>query len=386
MSTTRARLIPPVIPLAIAIAFAGGCRHETAPTRALTPVRAAPALAAEEATGIRYSATIRPREEVALTFRVSGYVSELLSVKSETGRPRPVQAGDRVSRGAVLARLRRVDYEERVNQAKGSLAEVEAGRTKAQSDVERARRLFAKGSLTRPDLDAAEAQAAAAQARAAAAGAQVAASRVSLDDTSLVSPIDGVVLARSVEVGTLAAPGAGAFVIGDLGTVKAVFGVPDIVVRGLAAGLPLEVSTDAFPAERWKGTITAISPSADRTSRVFDVEVTIPNSGQKLKAGMIAVVEVQRPGARKAGSGAPTVPLTAVLKSPTDPQGFAVAVVAVVETSGTGDTAKVSLRDVKLGEVMGNSITILTGLAPNEKVIVTGASLVRDGETVRVIP
>ena len=76
-----------------------------------------------------------------------------------------------------------------------------------------------------------------------------------------------------------------------------------------------------------------------------------------------------------------SVPLTAILKSPTDAEGYAVYVL-----EGSGDRPVAKLRDVRLGEITGNRIAVLSGLTAGERVVVTGTTIVANGDAVRVIP
>jgi multidrug efflux system membrane fusion protein len=263
-----------------------------------------------------------------------------------------------------------------VNQARAQRAEAEASRDKARRDHERAERLYAAQSLTRPDYDGANAAFAVAEARAAAATAQLESAEIALRDSALAAPMDAVVLSRQIEAGTLAAPGTVAFVLADIKRVKAVFGVPDRMVPALKAGETLPVKTDG---RDFIGQVTAIAPSADSQSRVFNVEVTIDNPARVLKPGMIATVVVKddAPDAKVAQN--PAVPLAAVVKS--EEGAYAVFVV-----EGEGEASKARLRKVSLGDISGGQIRVSSGLKAQEPVIVSGATLLVDGEPVRVIP
>ena len=99
----------------------------------------------------------------------------------------------------------------------------------------------------------------------------------------------GWVLSRSVEVGSLVGPSSPGFVLADLHLVKAVFGVPDIAISGVKLGAVQLLSSEAAHVD-FQGRITAISPAADPKSRVFSVEVTIPNPHLVLRAGMVATL------------------------------------------------------------------------------------------------
>lgn len=363
-----------------AIPAAGGCRHEPNVERAPVPVRIETVSPAGSTGGLRYSANVQPNEQVSLAFKSSGYVREILKVRTAEGRSRNVQAGDTVGRGTVLARVRESDYVEKVNQARASLAEASAGLRKERLDFDRAKSLFESKSLPKADFDGARSALDAAEARVAGAKAQLDAARIALADCALSSPMNALVLGRNVEEGTLVSAGTVGFTLADLSAVKAVFGVPDVIVRSLRIGQPLAVSVEAIPGTRFDGRITAIAPSAERQSRVFDVEVTIPNFAGTLHSGMIATVETPH-SEGPTPSGEAAVPLTAVLRSPAEPDGYAVFVLG-----GDGENAVAKVRQVKLGEVVGNRILVTSGLAAGERVVVTGGTIISDGDRVRVIP
>ena len=377
---SRRRFVATLIAALVVLFGTGGCRPDSKVEKVAVPIHAETVAPVGAAGGLRYSANVQPNEQVSLAFKSSGYVREIRKVRSNEGSSRNLQAGDTVARGAVLARVRESDYVERVNQARASLAEASAGLRRERLDFDRAKSLFESKSLSRADFDGARSALDAAEARVAGATAQLDAARIALADCALTSPMNALVLGRNVEEGTLVSAGTVGFTLADLSSVKAVFGVPDIIVRALEIGQPLAVSVEAVPGARFKGRITAIAPSAERQSRVFDVEVTIPNPTGTLRSGMIATVETPH-AAGPVPSGEAAVPLTAVLRSPSDPDGYAVFVLA-----GDGENAVAKVRPVKLGEVVGNRIVVTSGLAAGERVVVTGATIVSDGDHVRVIP
>jgi multidrug efflux system membrane fusion protein len=361
-------------------ALGAGCGRQAEADKPARAVRVEAVASETQAGRLRYSATIQPFEQVALAFKAAGYVRELGQVRDADGRLRSVQQGDAVARGTVLARIHTADYLEKVNQARAQLAEAEAVAARARADATRAEALYEGKALTRPDYDAATANRASAVARAEAARAQLEAAQLALRDTGLTAPLDGVLLSRSVEVGTLAAVGTAGFTIADLSRVKAVFGVPDHVAQRVELGRTLTLTSDTFPGQEFPGRITAVSPSADADSRVFSVEVTIPNADRRLKAGMIATVEVETGEQSAIRPGSPTVSVSAIVKS-SRPGAFAVFV-----ADGPDDGASARAREVTLGGISGNRIAVTAGLELGERVIVSGASLLMDGERVRVIP
>ncbi len=357
------------------LAGAGGANSaEKAPT----PVRVQSVAVSPVNMGQRYSATIAPYEQVNMAFKVGGYISEILQIRGVDGRLRNAQQGDTVRKGTALARVRQSDYLVKVNQAKSQLAQSQAFYSKATQDWERASSLFATQSMIKPDYDAAKARLDETQASVEGARAQLAEAQLNLEYCALIAPLDGMVLQRSIEVGTLVTSGTVGFVLADLSRVKVVFGVPDTALAQLKLGAPLPIVTESIRNISFPGRITAISPSADTRSRVFNIEVTVPNAKQQLKAGMIASLQVAD---EKTPQRVSTVPLGAIVRSQADPKGYAVF---VVEKSAGKTVAR--LRSVQLGEVYGNTIAATAGLRPGEQVIVTGGALLRDGDPVSVIP
>src|SRR5258706_3555296 len=385
-------------------------------------------------SGARYSATIIPRTQVELAFKVDGYVETLQKVRGVDGRVRDLQEGDAIVAGAVLARVRQSDYQIKVKEAesqasearsaidaskaqyqealsaiessKAQLADAQAAFEKAKLDFDRAQNLFASQSLTKANYDAAKAQFEQATAKLAAARSQVrmiqaradsAKSQIEvikarstgaqavvheksipLQDTALKAPLKGFVLQKSIERGTLVSPGKTGFVVADTASVKSAFGVADMAVPEMKPGSRLSVETETMPGTEFEGQITSVFPAADPKSRVFNVEVTIPNPKGLLRPGMIVSLRV---GRSEPAQAQPVVPLNAIVKSPTDANGYAVFVV-----TEQGGRLIAKAREVKLGETYGNTIAVPEGVKESDRVITIGVTLVRDGDAVKVIP
>jgi len=365
--------------------------HDSAPA----PVRVLAVEGAGGASDLRYSANITPREQVELAFKVGGYVREITAVPGPDGARRELRAGDRVTRGMVLARLDQQDHAARANQARAALAEAKASLVQAQKDFERAQSLVAGGYLAKSEFDRSQERLGVARARLDGARAQLEQASIQLADSQLRSPLDGMVASRLVEHGTLVSGGTKAFVLVDLSAVKAVFGVPDTMQARIRPGAALSVVVDALGGREFAGTVTAVSPSADPKSRVFDIELTIPNPGALLKDGMIATVRLegleagapQAAGAVHGEPGGPggralaSVPLQSVVRPPDDPRGY---MVFVVEDKDGRTLAKA--RRVELGDVTGRNVLVRGGLRPGERVVTAGATLIHDGAAVIVVP
>jgi multidrug efflux system membrane fusion protein len=364
--------------LLVGTVLLGACSHDDPYQKPLVAVKVQPLEQQSAQAGSRYSASVEPFARVDLAFKVGGYVRDITQVKAVGGEMRTMQEGDAVVKGTVLASVREGDYLQRVAGAKALLAEATASREQLKIEADRTQKLVASGSMASANLDQTKAQLDAANARVDAANAQLGEAQNAVGDCALRTPIDGVVLKRGIEVGSLVAPGALGFVIADTRSVKAVFGVPDVMVEKLQLGSELGITTEAVPGVDFKGRITRVSPSADPKSRVFEVETTIPNPKQQLKAGMIASLKVSD-GA--ASAPAAVVPLSSVVRSLKDPNAFAVYVVV-----DEGGKSVAHTRDVQLGDPLGNRILVTGGLGTGDKVVVRGATLISEGEQVQVIP
>jgi len=333
--------------------------------------------AGDGADGLRFSAVVTPDSEVPLAFRIPGYVISLKQVRGEDGRMRDIAEGDRVGRGAVLVRIRSSEYEDKVRQASSQAAAAEAVAQKAKLDFDRATHLYDSQSLTKPDFDAARAQFDASEEQLKSARALTSEAEIALRDTSLIAPFDAEVVKKSVEMGAFVGPGVPAFALAKTDTVKIIVGVPDTVVRSMRLGKPVEVGIDAFPTRTFHARITRLSSAADAITRNFEVEVAIPNHDHLLKVGMIGALQF----ANTDGGGRTAtllVPLSAVVQAKDGKYG-----VFVVSDSSAGEVAR--LHSVEIGAVSGTEISVVHGLNTGDRIITTGANLLKDGLRVEVL-
>jgi multidrug efflux pump subunit AcrA (membrane-fusion protein) len=386
-----------ILTICLAAATFTACQTQKTAERPLTAVRTVAAELTTVSNEIRYSGIVAPDTQVDLAFRVSGYVTRI-----GTAGTRELQEGDFVSAGTILAQLRTSEYQSKESYAqavaadataslaglRAQLSEAEASLAQATSDFERASSLFAEKALTKADFDAAEARRATASARRESAVAQIAAQQariegagaqrrdaaINLGDTTITAPFPGVILAKKIARGSLATAGAPAFVIADTRVAKVSFGVPDMALAGFRSGEALTVTTEAMPNRTFRGHISSIAAAADSASRVFAVEVSIPNPAQALKIGMVATVVVA--GLRDTAPR-PSIPLAAVVK-PGPAQGE-YGVYAI-------DNDRVRLQPVSLGPVRGDAVVVTAGLIAGQRIVATAGLQLSDGERVRQIP
>lgn len=399
-----------VIGLLFCLALTAGCRRAENYQKPVKPVQVqevqsySPGGATAE--GERYSANILPVSQNELAFKFGGYISEIFQVRGADNRLRPVQEGDTIAKGTVLARLRSDDFASKVKQAEAQLAEAqsatetnraqlteaEAALRQTERDFERATKLLEATSLTKPEHEGAKTKVELAQARvetvrsqakviqAKISGAQAILGEAKLAerDSALIAPADCYILKRLAEPGALAVPGRPIFVVAEKTSVKASFGLPDLSLKNIGIGQSLTFTTEAIPGLEFKGWVSRISPAADPKSRVFDIEATIPRPPGQLRLGMIASLTLP---AGKSGAPVAVIPINAIVRPKQNPDSYAVN---VVTEQGGKQIARQRL--VKLGEAYGNMIAVTEGVSLGERVIVSGSAMVVDGEQVRVIP
>ena len=388
-----------------ALSVLAGCGTKTQTTGQVpVPVQAETVAMQQVQPSWSYSGEIRPDTEVQLAFKEPGYIAALDRVKGADGRLRDVQVGDEIPAGAVLAHLRSSDYVASLNAAVGqqhamqgaldaSQAELDrakADQTKADLDFERAQALYVAKAMTRPDYDAAVEQHTAATANVEAAVRQIearrgelnaalgqaASARINVGDTNLTAPMPGVIVEKNVEPGGLVAAGTSAFTLDDTRVVKVNFGVPDSMLAHLKLGAAVPVQLQALQGRTLTGRITEIAASANRDSRVFNVEVTLPNHDRSLKVGMIASIRIDQANAQNV----PVVPLTALMTAESGSTNY--SVFTVKEREGKQFA---QLTSVRVGEMFGKSVAIDEGLTPGERIIVSRTNQLNDGSPIRVM-
>ena len=341
------------------------------------PVRTTLVKNIDTGTSNVYSANIQPYQQVDLSFQSNGYLVSIRQVRDANGHTRNIDQGDYVAAGTVLAVVQKDSYQQKLDQANASLAKSQAEQQRAKLSFERMSVLYKAGAATQPDYDDSRAQAESTQAAVDNAQAQIAEAKLALGYCDLKAPFDSWVLKRNVDVGTLVGPATNGFTLADTRTVKAVFGVPDTAIGRIKLGSSQTVRTEALP-NAFSGHVTAISAAADPKSRVYSVEVRIDNPENLLKSGMIASITLGTPSPP---GGVMAIPISSVVRSPANQNGFAVFV-----TDGSGDIVKVHTQDVTLGSTYGNMIAVNSGLTLQDRVVTSGTNMIKNGDQVRVIP
>lgn len=402
----------------MAVLFAVSLAACERPSPAPAPVPAVESIALEPtlvSQGQRFTATVIAERIVEVSFQVSGRVQSLLQISEidEQGRSRlrPVQEGDTLPRGAVLAELDRRDYLRQLEQAQAALAQAQAAVQSAQLDFQIAQReanrkkeLLGQNVATAKEyedalslLEIRRAALAAAQAAAQAAEVAVRVAEDRLADCQLQVPFDqATVVHKAIEVGQHVSAYQPVFVLADLTQVRARLGVPDIMLSdtehsqsGLSSprlylGQELSLTSPAYPDRVFRGRVIKIAPTADPTTGSFAVELILPNppagpSGQRLlKPGMTLTLVLGQE------RSAVLVPLRAIVPGSHEGE-FAVYLLQPLSGRSEG-LSLVRRQPVQLGAVLGQYVEILgegKDWQPGQRIVLEGVGHVFDGQVVR---
>jgi RND family efflux transporter MFP subunit len=279
-----------------------------------------------------------------------------------------VNVGDRVRKGQTLATLSSDTVTADVAQARAAVAEAEAVLAEAKANAARSRDLASKGFVSPQAATQTATLEQTAAARLAAVKARLQSEEVRLAQTRVVAPDDGTISARATTVGSLAAPGQEMFRLIRGNRLEWRAEVIASELPRLAPGVPAVVRLPS--GVDVKGTVRTLAPTVDPQTRTAIVYVDLPVAeSNPARAGMFARGEFELGRAP-----ALTVPQTAVVQR----EGF--SYVFRVQPDG-----RVAQTKVGVGRRTGDRVEILEGLAPDAKIVATGAGFLADGDLVRVV-
>ena len=244
--------------------------------------------------------------DIVVSATASGVIQPILtlSVKSKASGEileEPVQTGDEVKQGQLLARIDPRIPQSNLTQAEANLGVAQAQLETATAQLKRSEALFQSQSITQAGLDSARLASATAQAAVATAQANLQTAKDAMQDTHVRAPINGTVLELDAVLGTvISSPtndvGGGTVILkmANLDTVQVSALVDETDVGKVQPGMAVTISVDAFPHRTFDGIVLKIEPQAQVSQNVtmFPVEVNIPNPEHVLKPGMNTEVEI----------------------------------------------------------------------------------------------
>ena len=260
-----------------------------------------------------------------------------------------VEIGDFVKAGQVLAEI-----------DKAQLLQAQLQLQNQEVELQRLKSLFEAGGLSQSDYDAIQMQ------------YNVLKTQVDnlVENTTLRSPVNGVVTARNYDVGDMYGMSMPIFTVEQIVPVKILVGVSESDYSKVKKGDSVEIVADAIPGKTFYGKINRIYPTVDPATRTFTVEVKVDNSYRTLRPGMFVRATINF-----GTNNNVVIPDVAVVKQ----QGSGERFVYVLNEDGT-----VTYRKVVLGRRMGAEYEVLEGLSDSTKVVTGGQIRLKDGIKVTV--
>ena len=340
------------------------------------PVEASPVMIREISEHKTFSATLEASAEVIIAPKIQGRIQRLA-----------VDLGDEVSQGQVIAELDNAEFQQDVLQAQAELAVAEAQLSEARNSADiagreltRIRALHERGIASDAQLDSATTQELTSQASVKVAEAQVQraqalvqSSQIRLGYTSIRAEWEGtdnnrVVSDRFVEEGDTVGANTPIAAIVEIAPVKAIIFVSERDYPALAPGLEVTLTTDAYPARKWTGTVSRVSPVFREGSRQARIEIRVDNEDQLLKPGMFARVDT----ILRTVEAATIVPAASLLKREGNDAVFVV----------DPDTMTASLVPVTIGIREGENVQVIADNLEGRSVVTLGQHLLGDGAAV----
>ncbi|MCL4798596.1 MAG: efflux RND transporter periplasmic adaptor subunit [Burkholderiales bacterium] len=321
--------------LTLAAALAAGA------ARAASPLETAPVSMREVGETYAAEGVVEAVRQSMIAAQTQGRIVELA-----------VEAGDRVARGQVIARIDEREASQVVATAEAQVAQAEAALANARVNFERTRKLVAQKFVSEAALDKAQTDYDAAKAQVAAARAGAAQARTGKGYTVISAPFAGVISARHVDLGEMAQPGRALVTLFDPKDLRAVVTVPQAKLAAMARPIVARIELPTL-GERLDAHGVTVLPAADARTHTTQVRLDLPDGVKGVYPGMFARGRFTLGEARKL-----VVPASAIVRR------SEVTGAYVVTPSGA-----IVFRQLRIGEAIpGVGVEVLAGLADGEQV------------------
>jgi RND family efflux transporter MFP subunit len=294
--------------------------------------------------------------------RVGGYLKEW-----------HVDIGAPVKAGQLLAEIDAPDLDQQIMQAEAEFTSAQANAALSRATLERGQSLMKSGSVSKQDLDQRQADASNKQGLLRSSQANVDRLRVLEKYKRIVAPFDGIVTARTTDVGALINAGGGSgpalFVVSDTSKLRAYVNVPQSYVPTIKMGTKALISVPEYPERSFTATVEASAQSVDAGSGTTRMQLVVDNAGGELMTGAFANVRLQLPLPEMVIN----VPASALIF---DQSGLRVATVGADE--------RVVLKQITIGRDLGKEIEVASGLSADDRIIDSPPDGIGAGDKVRI--
>lgn len=292
-----------------------------------------------------------------------------------------VELGDTVKEGQLLASLEARDVALSIKQAEAQLASAKANKSQADLDAARIGKLSAEGVSTETELTSTQTRQTLAGSSLEAAEATLALSRESLRNATIKSPVAGVIVRRSAEIGQTVSPGAPLFTIHDTTMMSLEAGIAERDLSRVRVGQSVAMTVEAYPGVVFEGKVKVIGRALDPQTRKVPLKIEFDNADGRLLSQMYARARL----GVETHPSAMLIPEDALLD--VDPTSAPSS-----QPAGAGEAREVFVvkgdvaerRRIQVGAIVDGVAEVLTGLAAGDQVVTSGQSLIKEGGKVRV--
>ena len=360
-----ARLTGPV--LVCTALLLGACHRQPPPPAPPAPVVALPVHPLPRSAALaelHYPVEVAARYANALSFRVAGQIIE-----------RGVRLGDEVHRGQVVARLDPADAARQLAVARAALDAAEHRLVFARQTLDRDRAQRAQNLIAANQLEQSENDYAAALAGRSEADNQWAVARNALRYDSLVADHDGVITSENADTGQVVAAGQAVYGLAWSGAVDVTLDAAASDLGAIAAGQPARIRFAALPGRQFTGRVREIAPAADPQSRTYRIKLTLVDGSPAVRLGMTGDAALAPVASGTAAAALFRVPATALFH-----RGRETALWVIRRRDST-----LELRPVTVARYTERDITVSSGLADGDTVVLAGVHTVYEAEPVTAV-
>ena len=322
---------------------------------------------------IELTGWIKANQIVDVSSKVAGRV-ESLRITSEAGKPVIVEEGVQLAKGQQLAIIDHDIYLAQLEAATSSVKAREVELADAQREKNRIIALYEGGSATEQSKDKAITVAELAAASLSLAQANLKLAQINLRESTIVSPIDGIVTTKHIDEGNLIKSGDKIVTIADMKTVKVIVAASEKYGSEITVGMPAKIKVDAFADKTFDASVHSIHPALDAQTHTIQVEIRLNNNELLLKPGMFARVTL----IAKHKANAVVIPRDVILGGKIDKH-----YVYVVEEISDSKIARKCF--VEVGIKQADRCEILDGLKAGQKLVVNGMNYLTNGINVEVL-
>lgn len=314
-----------------------------------------------------------PSQEIALPGNTVAFIDSPIYARTNGYLKRwYVDIGAKVKKGELLAEIETPEVDQQLQQAKSDLENAQANYNIAKITASRWEFLVSTGSVSQQETDQAKSDLTAKKATADASASNVHRLEELQSFEKIYAPFDGIITARSTDVGSLIDAGASApkelFHLASINKLRVYVAIPEVYSSAARNGATATLTLDEFPGEMFQGTIVRNANAFDSASRTLLTEVDVENPSERLRPGAYVFVHFKVPESTKSVA----IPSNALLFRK---EGLQVGVVR---------GGKVELVSVRMGRDYGNTVEIVSGLTGADEVVLSPPDSLTSGTPVKI--